>query len=118
MNELSTTDIMADEDVLIFSETEKVQPCPHLLRTPLVNYDTNGKWVRQKGSCSKTQETPDQKKKSEGVDRNQDRQLSQQRLRVRQLTRQRQSCTRLLVLVVFVFLELWNETEFCATTSL
>lgn len=118
MNELSATDIMADEDVLIFSETEKVQPCPHLICAPLVNYNTNRKWVRQKGSGSKTQKGPKSEKNREGVDGNRDRQLCQQRQRVRQLTRQRQSCTRLLVLVVFVFLELWDETEFCATTSL
>lgn len=50
MNELSTTDVMANEDVLVFSETQKVQPRPNLVSAPLVNYDTDRKGISQKES--------------------------------------------------------------------
>lgn len=64
MNELSTTDVVADEDVLVFSETQKVQPRPHLVSAPLVNCDTDRKWIGQKGSGSKTRKNFHQNQKT------------------------------------------------------
>lgn len=53
MNKLRPTDIMSNKDILVFSETQKVQPRSHLLCPPLVDWDVHRKWFSQTGNTNK-----------------------------------------------------------------
>lgn len=89
MNELSTTDVMANEDVLVFSETEKVQPRSNLVSAPLVNYDTDRKWISQKESGSDSRKNFHQNRRKLNSEQKKMRQETRDLIlgrRVRQLT--------------------------------
>lgn len=53
MNKLRPTDIMSNKDILVFSETQKVQPRSHLLCPPLVDWDIHREWFSQTGNTNK-----------------------------------------------------------------